>query len=66
MGTLSLVLAPGSVEDPVTHGVRPDTGCEAGAHVTTVSGASESRFSSADWVDTGVSSSQEKLTWPEL
>ena len=35
MGTLSLVLAPESVEDPVTRGVRPDTGCEAGAHVTT-------------------------------
>ena len=35
MGTLSLILAPGTVEDPVTHGVRPDTGCEAVVHVTT-------------------------------
>ena len=35
VGTLSLVLAPGTVGHPVTHGVRPDTGCEAGAHVTT-------------------------------
>ena len=35
MGTLSLELAPGTVGHPVTHGVRPDTRCEAGAHVTT-------------------------------
>ena len=35
MWALSLVLAPGTVGDPVTHEVRPDTGCEAGAHVST-------------------------------